>query len=245
MTDQLNATSATVDAATAEKPPITKEQVAKYLLANPRLLIDNPDLLTQIQVQLQQIGAVSLTQIQSAQSREKIQQLKSQVDDMVKNARKNEFIYKTYAQLNLAIASTQHYNELQDCIERHLVGILGLEATQIMVLDEANTNASALSEIQQHAIFEKKLAKNYFYFGRISNLEKAALFPNAQAESVALVLLTPPQDDGEHNPCAKKTVTKGLLAIASKDPLHFEPGIDTVLLDYLRQNLNIHLNRLR
>lgn len=238
MTDSLNATD-TPDA-TSQESIVSKELVAKYLLANPSFLTDNPDLLIQIQVQLQQNGVVSLTQLQSSQSREKIQQLKSQLEQIIGNARQNEFIYNTYAQLNLALAKARSYAELQSCLSTHLVGTLGLEAAQLVLLEGSDEQSSAMSEIQQRSIFDKKLARGHFYFGRVGSIEKSALFPSATAESVALVLVNDVEDSDTQKPS-----NKGLLAIASKDPLHFQPEMDTVLLNYLRQNLNVHINRLR
>ena len=63
------------------EPAIGKHAVSQYWLEHPSFLIDNPDLLVQIQVQNQENGVVSLTQIQAGQSREKIKQLKAQLEE--------------------------------------------------------------------------------------------------------------------------------------------------------------------
>jgi hypothetical protein len=226
-------------------PRVKKELVSNYLLANPSFLIDNPDLLVQIQVQMQHNGVVSLTQIQAAQSREKIQLLKSQLEALVHNARKNEVIYKTYADLNLALANTTSIVEVELCLHTHLVGTLRLESVRLVLLNNDNTQHAPLSEIQQRSLFDKKLARQPFYFGRVGNIEKGALFPKAEAESVALVLLNEHDTSTQNTLRSDKPANMGLLAIASKDPLHFQPEMDTVLLNYLRKNLNHHLIRLR
>ncbi|MFT6267496.1 MAG: hypothetical protein ACJAVV_000294 [Alphaproteobacteria bacterium] len=253
MTDQSNAKPSSPEAPAQDVvivPPVAnKELVAKYLLANPSFLIDNPDLLAQIQVQLQENGVVSLTQIQASQAREKIKLLKSQLEELVTNARLNEIIYKTYAELNLDLAKASCFTELEACLTKHLVGTLRLESARIVLLNDENSNQQPLSEIQQRSLFDKKLARQPFYFGRVGSIEKGALFPKAKAESVALVLLSeslPAQNTASNNAVAQsKPPTIGLLAIASKDPLHFQPEMDTVLVDYLRKNLNFHLSRLR
>jgi uncharacterized protein YigA (DUF484 family) len=217
---------------------LNKESVANYLLENPSFLIDNPDLLVQIQVHLQENGVVSLTQIQASQSREKIRQLKAQLEEMVTNARQNELIYKTYAELNFELARSSSVSELESNLNKHLVNTLGLESAHIVLLNSEDKEQQLLSEIQQRSLFDKKLARQPFYFGRIGNIDKEALFPKLKAESVALILLTE-NEDGH-----KKASPIGLLAISSKDPLHFQPDIDTVLVEYLRKNINFHLNRL-
>jgi uncharacterized protein YigA (DUF484 family) len=219
---------------------IDKEDVAQFLLANPSFLVENPDLLVQIQVHLQENGVVSLTQIQAAQSREKIKQFKSQLDEIVTNARQNELIYKTYAELNLDLAKASNIKDLESSLQKHLVNTLGLESARIVIIDEKNDTSPQLSEIQHRSLFDKKLATKPFYFGRLGGVEKEALFGQLQAESVALVLL----NKSDNSIDKQKVPPIGLLAISSKDPLHFKPNVDTVLVDYLRKNLNIHLNRL-
>lgn len=237
MTEQANVQTSDIEDSAKSNDTVSKESVAKYLLAHPSFLIDNPDLLVQIQVQLQDNGVVSLTQIQAAQSRDKIKQLKSQLEGLVSNARKNELIYKTYAELNLDLAKATSIADLETSLQAHLVTTLGLESVRIVLLD--NKDEAPLSEIQQRSLFDKKLAKQPFYFGRLANIEKEALFPKAKAESVALVRLNDNQET------QGKSAPLGLLVISSKDSLHFQPDMDTVLVDYLRKNLNHHLGRLR
>lgn len=220
---------------------VNKDSVANYLLENPSFLLENPELLVEIQVQLQEKGAVSLTQIQASQAREKIKQLKSQLEGLVTNARQNEIIYTTYADLNLDLAQANSMSDIDASLKQHLVDGLGLESAHVVLLNNSGESAHELSEIQQRSIFDKKLARQPFYFGRIGKIEKEALFPNSEAASVALVLLN--QAETTNNKTTKPKPA-GLIAIASKEPLHFQPDMDTVLVDYLRKNLNFHISRL-
>lgn len=208
------------------------EVVANFLRQSPNFLVEHHDLLLDIEVLLSAPGAVSLTQIQSKQYREKIKQLKTQLESLVGNARKNELIYKVYAQLNIDIAQTDTFDSLMLVLSKRLVAELGLEKLQLVLLNSKINPANvSLSEIQQHSIFDKKLAKRNFYLGRLGKLEREALFPDAKAESVAIIKL------GEDK-------AFGLLAIASKDPLHFNPEMDTMLIDFLRKSLNLHIPKL-
>ncbi len=224
---------------TAVSSTVNKDSVAKYLLEHPSFLIENPELLAQLQVQLQAHGVVSLTQLQAEQAREKIKQLKLQLEQLVSYARTNEKIYKTYAQLNVDLAKTQTISEIEQTIQRHLVSGLGLEAANLLLINmPEHKPEQALSEIQHRSIFDKKLAKSDFYFGRIGTIEKAALFPNANAESVALIRLSSDSDQ------VQTPDTIGLIAIASNDSMHFQPKMDTVLVEFLRKNVNLHVQRL-
>ena len=241
MNEQSNA-SEKLDEALISK--LSGEDVASFLRNRPDFLVKNRELLIDIQVLLSEKGVVSLTQIQSEQYREKIKHLKSQLDKLVSHARKNEEIYKAYAQLNINIAQTTTFDELIDSLNYGLIKQLGLEKLQLIIIDtsvlfsgDPSTSPGvgtdiSLSEIQQHSIFDKKLAKTPFYLGRLGKLERQALFPEAQAESVALIKL-------------EQQKVYGLLAVASKDPMHFSPEMDTMLLEFLRQNLSLHIPKLK
>ncbi len=216
-------------------PRISKQSVAQYLLSNPSFLIDNPDLLLQLQLTLKESGVVSLTEIQTSQYREKIKQLKSQLDGLLETARKNELIYTTYAQLNLDMAKVKSLTELSAILQHHFVNSLDLETSKLLLLEDSELgNACKFSDIQHHSIFDKKLAKQAYYFGRVGKLEKEAIFPDNQAGSVALVLI---RHESTNQPL-------GLLAISSKNESHFHPEMDTVLVEFLRKNLNLHVTRL-
>jgi len=212
--------------------PLNAESVAQYLSDNPSFLIENPDLLLEMQVALQNNGVVSLTQIQIEQYREKIKQLKNQLDQLIHNAVSNERIYTNYAKLNIEIARVNTVDKLILKLQEYLIDGLGLEDINLLLLKPKEGQEALLSEIQHHALFEKKLSKTPFYLGRLGKIEKETLFPNASANSVALIRI----GDDE---------TLGLLAIASSKATHFGPNMDTMLLDFLRLSLNFHVQRLQ
>ena len=84
---------------------------------------------------------------------------------------------------------------------------------------------SALPEIQQRLIKDKRFKNSDYFFGRLSENEKQLVFAEQVAASSALVLL------GEDQ-------ALGLLAIGSKDESHFTPDMDTLLINQLRAFLN-------
>lgn len=210
---------------------VNNESVAKFLIDNPMFLIERPELLMNMQINLSENGVVSLTQIQTEQYREKIKQLKSQLNSLVNTARTNEHIYACYASLNIKILETNSISKLISVLEEYLVDALNLEAIKLVLLGQKTQTSNELSEIQQHAIFDKKLAKSNFYLGRLGKLEKQALFPRNQANSVALIQI------GDTNPL-------GLLAVSSTDAVHFNPTMDTMLINFLRQALNVQVSKL-
>ena len=222
-----NATSSEMTKTDIEQPQADESGfVAQYLRDNPSFLIEQPDLLLELELILKEAGAVSLTQIQTQQYRERIQQQQSKLDNLLVNARKNEAIYKAYADLNMHVAHCRDIESLLGELNKVLIDELAFEELKLVLFKHPNASNVELSEIQHRSIFDKKLAKTDFYFGRLGKAEREALFPDAKAESVAMIKL------GDEE-------TLGLLAVASTNPLHFTPDMDTMLIDLVRKNLNL------
>ena len=101
---------------------------------------------------------------------------------------------------------------------------LGLASVELKLFKGAN----ALPELQQRLFMEKRFKQGPYFFGRLSQHEKQLLFGNEVAESVALILL------GENR-------NLGVLAVGSRSADHFTPDMDTLLLNQLREVLNVVL----
>ncbi|MFC4701099.1 DUF484 family protein [Glaciecola siphonariae] len=225
----------TSDADTQDKSTHTElstQAVAEYLRAHPDFFLDCPDVLADLHVHHQSKGVVSLTQLQSEQYRDKIKSLKKQLEKLISNAKRNETIYTTYAKLNYEIVQCESFESLEALMSKELCESLGLSHAHIYPFMVDKLPASKLMpEIQQRGLVEKKLNRSDYYFGRLGLNEKQLLFPGEVAESVALTTI------GKNKPIA-------LLAIASANPLHFTPDMDTTLLNYLRDFLSFHLPKL-
>ena len=88
-----------------------------------------------------------------------------------------------------------------------------------------------MPEIQRRLFIEKRFKTQRLFFGRLSDHERKLLFADQEANSVALLLIG---DLDEF----------GILAIGSKDPGHFNPGMDTLLITQLQQFLGILLPKM-
>jgi uncharacterized protein YigA (DUF484 family) len=215
-----------------QSPILAPQDVVDYLSQHPDFFLSHPEVLAQLHVHHQNKGVVSLTQLQIQQYREKIKTLKKQLDLIITNAKRNETIYTTYADVNLSIVKSNSFDELEQALNDELCPSLGLNKIHIYPFQGSELATEKLMpELQQRAFLDKKLNAQGFYFGRLGQNEKQVLFPDQSAESVALVSI------GEPKPIA-------LLAIASKDALHFTPDMDTMLLQYLRDFLSFHLPKL-
>jgi len=202
-------------------------EVAEYLLTHPDFFIKHASLLENLEVPHAHKGSVSLVELQSEQLRTKVRLLNYKLNQLISIARQNEQIYRVYADLNLRILSCDTLDELRFVLEEVMQERLQLEAVVIKHF----VGAHAFPEIQRHLFIEKRFKRDKFFFGRLSEHERKLLFPDQQANSVALLLLG---DLGE----------LGMLAISSKDASHFHPDMDTLLITQLQQFLSILLPKL-
>ncbi len=214
----------TVASQDSPAPRIDAEEIKAYLLSHPHFFVENPEVLECLFIPHQQKGSVSLVELQSEQLRNKVRQLSQKLNQLITIAKQNEQIYRIYADLNLRLLRCRDLSESQTILEEVMQDELKLASVSLKVFK----GAMAFPEIQRKLFIEKRFKAGPFFFGRLSQHERQLLFADGVAESVALVLLG---DDGE----------LGMLAVGSKDPGHFIPEMDTLLLTQLQQFLNVML----
>lgn len=203
------------------------EQVANYLLENPEFFSRYPQLLEKINIPHAHKGSVSLVELQSEQLRKKVRSLTHKLNQLIAIAKQNEAIYRVYADLNLRILKCTNFADLIFILEEVIQENLKLASVTLRPFK----GAYALPEIQQRLFIEKRFKQSQFFFGRLSDHERKLLFADQDANSVALLLL------GEQSEL-------GILAIGSKDPGHFNPDMDTLLITQLQQFLGILLPKM-
>ena len=206
---------------------IDAEQVATYLLENPSFFTQFPQLIEKITIPHVHKGSVSLVELQSEQLRKKVRSLNHKLNQLISIAKQNETIYRVYADLNLRILKCTNLDDLKFILEEVIQENLQLASVTLKPFKGAH----ALPEIQQRLFIEKRFKRHEFFFGRLSDHERKLLFADQDANSVALLLIG---DLGE----------LGILAIGSKDPSHFNPDMDTLLITQLQQFLGILLPKM-
>jgi len=203
------------------------EQVANYLLENPAFFSRFPQLLEKINIPHTHKGSVSLVELQSEQLRKKVRSLTHKLNQLIAIAKQNEAIYRVYADLNLRILKCTNLADLIFVLQEVIQENLKLASVTLRPFKGAH----ALPEIQQRLFVEKRFKQSQFFFGRLSDHERKLLFADQDANSVALLLI------GEQSEL-------GILAIGSKDPSHFNPDMDTLLITQLQQFLGILLPKM-
>jgi len=218
-----------MDTTSAYEPEnlIDAEQVAAYLLENPDFFSQFPQIVEKIVIPHAHKGSVSLVELQSEQLRKKVRSLSHKLNQLISIAKQNEAIYRVYADLNLRILKSTNIDDLTFILEEVIQENLQLASVTLKPFKGAH----ALPEIQQRLFIEKRFKRDKFFFGRLSDHERKLLFADQEANSVALLLIG---DLGE----------LGILAIGSKDPGHFNPDMDTLLITQLQQFLGILLPKM-
>jgi uncharacterized protein YigA (DUF484 family) len=206
---------------------INAEQIAAYLVENPDFFTKFPQVIEQISIPHIHKGSVSLMELQSEQLRKKVRSLSHKLNQLINVAKQNEAIYRIYADLNLRILKCTNLADLVFILEEVIQENLHLASVTLKPFKGAH----ALPEIQRRLFMEKRFKTQRFFFGRLSDHERKLLFADQEANSVALLLIG---DLDEF----------GILAIGSKDPGHFNPGMDTLLITQLQQFLGILLPKM-
>lgn len=206
---------------------ITADQVASYLLANPNFFAQNSNLVEKLNIPHAQKGSVSLVELQSEQLRKKVRTLNHKLSQLISVAKRNEEIYRIYADLNIRILKCTSMEDLTFILEEVIQENLKLASVTLMPFKGAH----ALPEIQRRLFIEKRFKRDKHFFGRLSEHERKLLFVEQDVKSVALLLLG---DLGE----------LGILAIGSTDGSHFNPDMDTLLISQLQQFMGILLPKL-
>ncbi len=207
-----------------EASDITDDDIRKYLLKHPDFFTRHSDLVERLNIPHVHKGTVSLVELQGEQLRKKVRQLTYKLSQLVAVAKQNERIYRVYADLTTQLLRCKDFAKIQYVLAEVLQERLNLSAAFIKPFK----GPFAFPELQQRLFLEKHFRKSDYFFGRLSQHERQVLFGSQTAESVALVLLR------EKQPLA-------ILVVGSADPSHFTPDMDTLLLDQLRQLLNLIL----
>jgi uncharacterized protein YigA (DUF484 family) len=207
----------------------TREQVAQYLQENPDFLVDNPELLTRMQLAHQAGEAVSLIERQVEQLREQNQKLARQLNQLIKVATDNEALMNRLHDLSLELMQIEDLGRFFDRLSEVLLEEFDADILNIALLDRDVEAAEATPlqrvegddpELKQ---FQPHLEKGETVCGRLNRNKLDFLF-RSRAQWVQSTALVPLGEQGGEF---------GLMAIGSSDPARFYPGMGTLFLDLL------------
>lgn len=205
-----------------------QEIVANYLRRNPGLLTEFPDVLETLQLNHASGIASSLIERQVSQLRKKNQELKQQLNQLMRVAAENEQLMSRLHQLTLELMAIDNPGAFFQHLGRSLLDDFNADILRIYLFD--HKAASQASEdvcwvdrndekLQQ---FQAHLEKDHTICGRLGEHKLNFLF-GSKARWVQSTALVPLGAKG----------ADGMMAIGSSDPARFYPGMGTVFLDLL------------
>ncbi|MCM2678259.1 DUF484 family protein [Echinimonas agarilytica] len=221
------------DVPVAEQVALDEVQVRAYLEAHPQFFENQADFLAGVQLNHSQRGSISLVDRQLEKLREQNMQLREEITELMGIAKHNETIYRNFCTLYLALLPCTSINEVQQKIQHTLTELLDLNAITMWPLSGQQdwvprrkpVDHKALSELVRH-----RLGDEPFYFGRLSEQDRALVFDEENVQSAALMTL---EDESI------------LLAFGSQDSTHFNPNLDVLLLNQLRTLVSSVLRQIR
>ncbi len=216
---------------------VEEELIADYLMQNPNFFNRFPSIAEKIEVPHGQQGVFSLVELQLQRQRGKIAELEEEITQLITVASHNEKIFEVYADLYPELLEVTTLGQLTRTLARCFKEKLMLSALALKLDPDYfdipfKYQGFTLEKDTLCGLRTQKLRGKDHYFGRISEVDKTAIFgPTAVVNSVALIELG---NQGE----------QGLLAIGSPNANHYSPEMDTLLLDQVCRFISILLHRL-
>ncbi|WP_083601913.1 MULTISPECIES: DUF484 family protein [Thalassotalea] len=202
---------------------LTDELIVTYLQDNPDFFNRQPDLVAQLRLSDPHRGAISLVERQQLALRTKVQTLEEEITHLMSVANQNEQLFSLYSDLYLRLLDCETAAELLNCLRQATTELLSLKSLKVWLVAPYSFEHDCLIEQDCQEILDNRLQAEDYYFGRIQQREQQMVFDQACEGSVVMIKL-------EHH---EKVI--GFIAISSQDADHFEPRMDTLLLNQFRK----------
>lgn len=203
--------------------PLTDELVSAYLQDNPDFFNRNNKLMTGLRLIDNQRGTVSLVERQQQQLRQQVHNLEDEITQLMSVASHNENLFTLYSDLYLRLLDCKSASELLDCLTQTTKELLSLSALTLYLTKPVELAHDSLTNNDCQGVMQNRLSNSDYYFGRLQQSEQQLIFSHSFAGSVVLMKLV--HDDND----------LGFLAISSDDAHHFDPRMDTLLLNQFKR----------
>ena len=220
----------------SEVLPLEEKTVADYLRNNPEFFQNNPSLLASLEIPHSCGPAISLVEHQTKVLRDQNAQLKRKLMDLVHVARDNNRLNERMHQLTLGLVNSKSLEGLLDTLRDNLVGEFNADTVTLRLSGVSDTLARECgveiykTDDAELAHFETFLKSGRPQCGRFKKEQLKYLFGD-QAEAIESVALIP----------LGRNSTQGLLAIGSREPNRFHPGMGTLFLTHLGELMGLLL----
>ncbi|MBR9729610.1 DUF484 family protein [Shewanella intestini] len=201
--------------------PFDELLLREYLLDNPDFFNRYPELLLAMRVPHHERGAVSLVERRQQMLSQRVAQLEEEITSLMNIATRNEAIFEFNTQLCFDLLACEDLGQLRQVLAGSLKAEFGFSHVRLITVHDVD---SELANIWRNRI------RDDYYFGRITQLEAKRLF-GGEVGSVALTRLS-------------MSHSQVIFGIASTDPAHFRPEMDSLLFSQIRRMLDHMLPKL-
>lgn len=205
---------------------LEESRIVDYLDQHPDFFLRHKALLDRMAVPHQQRGVVSLFDVALERQRERLQELESEREILLANASRNEHIFRAYTDVYSAIFGANSFRVLWRILNQHFRENLRIPACALW-LNQTKVKAKRFDRPYEldGALFQRiclyPMADQLVYFGRVTEGDREILFGrDSLVHSMVLLRL------GEYGEL-------GFLAFGHANAQHFQPGMDSLLLEQL------------
>jgi uncharacterized protein YigA (DUF484 family) len=213
------------------------DQVAAYLRDNPAFFQQRPELLELLRLPAPRGPAVSLLERQAAILRERNQELRERLNGLIDVARENDQLFEHTRRLTLGLLEARTTDKLFRQLLRSLeeefrcdaVALL-LHDREIPLLGEVRKQVRFVDNEELPGALAPLLRTGKALCGVLRKEELEALFLD-QAEPIHSAAMVPLEHNGR----------LGVLAIGSRDAMHFRSSMGTLFITHIGEVLSRRL----
>jgi uncharacterized protein YigA (DUF484 family) len=215
-------------------------EVAAFLRRHPKFLQQFPDLALSMVVPREEGSAASLASYQLEVLRDKNRELSRRLQELFANAQENERLAVRTHQLTLALMKQSTAGDTLRAMAASLAEDFQGDLVRIVLFDEVDgvDDVDWLQVVPRGdgalAPFRDCLADGNPLCGRLQPEKNAVLYGDRVDEVLSSALVPLAGSDG---------VALGLLAVGSRDPNRFYPGMGTLFLRMMGESLATALQR--
>lgn len=208
----------------------TEQDIVDYLKSHPEFFVRHPGVLESMEIPHQCGKAVSLVEYQVSVLRDQSRELRRKLKKLVSNARDNEELNRRLHKLTLSLIECTSVDEVFANLYQSLREDFSAEHAAIRVFrtpsQESDRGLAEFvgSDADSEPLFEPLFHSLKPLCGRMRPEQVAFLFPD-HAEEIGSSVVLP----------LGETRCFGLLAVASRDPQRYYPGMGVVFLKQLSE----------
>ena len=205
-----------------------EDSIVQYLRDNPDFFDRHPKLLEDLVIPHSCGGAVSLVEYQVSVLRDQVHEMRRRMQSLANNARDNEALSQRLHQLTLALVECTRLDEVLSNLYQAMCDDFKADFAAIRLFaDPASAADRGLGEFvgtdsEARELFSQVLTASKPICGHFKDRQREFLFPEHVSEIGSGALLPLGQNAGF-----------GILAIGSRDPKRFHPGMGTIFLRQL------------